>query len=78
MQKWEYKSMSIERGFYLNQARPWATAFNLNELGAEGWELVSVVPLSSLLSKPLPGDMGGTSAGFTSELFFYFKRPVKE
>jgi len=36
----------------------------LNELGAEGWELVSVIPV--------------TAKGTTDDAFAYFKHPIAE
>lgn len=42
----------------------------VSALGAEGWELVSVVPFSWLTGREF--------AGTTSGLYFFFKRPLKE
>lgn len=39
------------------------------ELGDQGWELVSVTPLSSIASSQ------GSYAGFTDVLIYWFKRP---
>ena len=41
--------------------------------GNQGWELISTLPTSSYLG--VPSEKCPDFAGFTSEVFFYFKRP---
>ena len=46
MEKWEYKIMSPEvKGWISKKIDPKAEQI-LNELGNEGWELVSITPLA--------------------------------
>ena len=82
-QKWEYKSVTIVRSAFSNaDFSAWAEAsgqsvkqlplpvsmlVKAKELGEEGWELVSVTPVSGF-SCP-------DCAGFTSQLNYWFKRP---
>jgi len=71
MQKWEYKALSLSRGYKHGfgsnaHAGSWEGDLDMQKMGEDGWELVSVVPISSFFEN---GD------GFTSELYFYFKRP---
>jgi hypothetical protein len=61
MNSWEYKVMKTDRTFWSGRDKKDPEVF-LNELGRDGWELVSVVPLSQ---------MGG---GTTTNLQFFFKR----
>lgn len=69
MTKWEYR-----RVFYDVRKSEYYGADNktydfeqdmLNELGFEGWELVSVT-----------SGIGGMTATFTLSFAFYFKRPI--
>jgi hypothetical protein len=71
MQKWEYKALARGRGYkggFSNDARDWNKKIieALPSLGENGWELVSVVPRSSLT--------GESVAGFTSDELWIFKR----
>jgi hypothetical protein len=44
--KWEYLTISIEaKGIWNKKFNEKASVEKLNELGAEGWELVSVTPI---------------------------------
>ena len=52
MDKWEYKVLKVEKSFFGTKDKE-DPAVRLNELGKEGWELVSVIPLES----------GGSTAG---------------
>jgi hypothetical protein len=52
MQKWEYKRV------------PYITENELDQLGNEGWELVSVV-----------ADVSGDAHGMSSSFVAYLKRP---
>lgn len=56
MQRWEYRIVSLRDGTYTS---------TLNELGREGWELVSVVrddppapPAEKRSGLPIPGALG--------------------
>ena len=76
MQKWDYKTLIRERSVkgprttdvYV-EANNWNRRIEdqLQGLGNDGWELVAVVPRSSLA--------GTHGAGFTSEELWVFKRP---
>jgi hypothetical protein len=70
MQPWEYKT--IHRSRALNDGHPgtWDddVESQLPELGAEGWELVAIVPRSSA-GRPV-------HAGVTSDELWVFKRPA--
>jgi len=45
--KWEYLTISIEaKGVWNKNLNEKASVEKLNQLGAEGWELVSVTPIS--------------------------------
>ena len=59
MTSWEYKVMKTEISIWSGKEKTDPEQF-LSELGRDGWELVSVVPLSQ----------GGT----TNNLQFFFKR----
>lgn len=61
MTSWEYKIIKTEKSFWSGKDRS-DTEQLLAELGRDGWELVSVVPLSQ---------MGG---GTTTGLQLFFKR----
>jgi hypothetical protein len=82
MQTWEYKAIIIGRSATnLADFSTWAEATGATvkelplpvsmptkaqELGAQGWELVSVAPVSSHVAN-------GT-AGFTDQIIYWFKR----
>ena len=94
MQKWEYYSVMLKRiptpkellslqpwgdyehwTHYDREAQEWVSANKwwLNtqrELGEAGWELVSAVSVAS--------GYGEDYCGNTTELLFYFKRPIPE
>ena len=61
MTSWEYKIMKTEKSFWSGKDRTDIEKL-LTEIGRDGWELVSVIPLSQ---------MGG---GTTTALQFFFKR----
>ena len=61
MASWEYKIIKTDKSFWTGKDKTDPEIF-LRELGREGWELVSVVPLSQA---------GG---GTTTNLQFFFKR----
>ena len=44
-----------------------------NQLGADGWELVSVTPVSTFAGDSTSAGVGGA----TTELLYWFKRPKK-
>jgi hypothetical protein len=61
MISWEYKVMKTAKAFWSGKDKTDPEQI-LSDLGRDGWELVSVVPLSQ---------MGG---GTTASLQFFFKR----
>jgi hypothetical protein len=65
MQKWEYWAESSETS-------PNSTEIlnRLNELGNNGWELVSVVTTSSV------GGHSATTLHKVDEYFYFFKKPL--
>lgn len=77
MQKWEYQEIRIHRVYRRNHlglggqdgatVEAWNPLVNLPKLGDDGWEMVSVVPISTRA--------GEYWAGVTDDLIFYFKRP---
>ena len=71
MQKWEYITKSVGRGYKGGlaggQATAWKGDINLEAMGQDGWELVAVVPVSSFHDQ--------NDNGFTTDLYYYFKRP---
>ena len=69
MQKWQYKIVSHETKKLLKKEKAQdAMSETVNSLGQEGWELVSVAPLSTTQGL----DLGGSTRAFT----FIFKRPI--
>ncbi len=82
-QTWEYKSIGIYRSALDNSEfsdwyetsgqtgkqlpPPVSMPAKANELGDQGWELVSVTPISN---RSCPD-----CAGFTSQISYWFKRP---
>ena len=83
-QAWEYKSIVIVRSAQSNAnwadwaevsgdvvktlPLPVAIPKKAKELGEQGWELVSITPISN--------NAGATDlAGFTSQINYWFKRP---
>ncbi len=70
MQKWEYTVIARHRGmqFMDGTAGSWDkdSGTFLPQMGADGWELASVVPQS---------DRGGNAAGLTTSELWIFKRP---
>ncbi len=70
MQKWEYKALARGRGYkggFSNDARDWNNKIieALPSLGENGWELVSVVPRSSLTGESV-ADSLAMSCGFSN------------
>lgn len=93
VQKWDYKVIVVSRTIGDNgwtsrtednnqQLKAASTLDRLKVLGQEGWELVSITPISSTYH---PGFENLTSvslnkstpsyAGFTSEVYYYLRRP---
>jgi len=72
MQKWEYKTCNWWRGikgvFAGGNAMDWKSDFNLDQLGNEGWELISAIPQSDI--------SGDQFSGVTTKVTFIFKRPL--
>jgi len=79
MQKWEYETITWARGTPstrelqpepISYHEPWDTFGNkdLDQMGADGWELVSVVPISD--------HVGVGAAGATTMLIFFYKKPI--
>lgn len=70
MSQWEYKLVTHEtKKLHKDQARVDAMSDALNDLGQQGWELVSVAPLSTTQGL----DLGGSTKAYT----FVLKRPVE-
>ena len=61
MTSWEYKVFKTEKSFWSGKDKSDIEKI-LNDFGRDGWELVSVAPISAM------------SAGTTNELQFFFKR----
>jgi hypothetical protein len=61
MTSWEYKVMKTGKTFWSGKDKTDPEQF-LSDLGRDGWELVSVIPLSQM------------SGGTTTSLQFFFKR----
>jgi hypothetical protein len=82
MNKWEYIWLFLHReAKVLGLQKPWFLNYPdgtrvenqqinaaIQKLGDEGWELVTVVPVSNLVSV-------GANEGWTNELQYIFKRP---
>jgi len=69
--KWEYKTVSIEaKGVWNKNINEESSIEQLNELGEEGWELVSAVPVERTGSF--------TQKTATYAFVFILKRPVKD
>lgn len=87
MTRWEYKTVLRSRGWptrgkkdvYVRGTDWDIDTDEVLALGEEGWELVSVVPISNVLGSygQWWGAGGETSdyAGFTNEQLWVFKRP---
>jgi hypothetical protein len=80
-QRWEYKWISVARAaktagdwtIWSENDNPLSTPVaigsKIRELGDQGWELISVTPISN--------HAGGVDiAGFTSQVSYFFKRPL--
>lgn len=76
IQKWEYSvfSLEVEQRFNDsdNDIDPDKYEAELDQLGAEGWELVSAFPMIG------PGGLGGPVCAVTLRIGFAMKRPVRE
>lgn len=70
MQKWEYQIGRSGRNIGFFKVGDWEKSFTLEEMGQNGWELVAVLPISSI--------SGLGASGVTTEIFYYFKRPIQE
>jgi hypothetical protein len=72
MRKWEYATIQRRRdyGGLGQEAGDWDLQIEeqLTRLGDDGWELISVVPGSSV--------SGDALAGLTTEELWIFKRPL--
>lgn len=70
MEKWEFQSVlfDVYKGKYASLDERFLLEKDMFEsLGSEGWELVSVVPITET-KEP--------DATHTSQIYFYFKRPL--
>lgn len=69
MEKWEYNVITTKREMRLFAKSVWSVDVEamLPELGEDGWELVSVTPISS--------QYGESVSGYTTEEKWVFKRP---
>ena len=76
MTKWEYKIIKQHREYQSGWTKSNITAWQpdldsqINAIGLLGWELVSVVPISSQPS--------AITNGITTELCYYFKKAIHE
>ena len=71
MQKWEYRFERATRhwrGGLKTGWSAWEYSCIHNNLGSEGWELVSACPVST--------STGETWAGCTTMIIYAFKRPL--
>lgn len=69
VQQWEYKVVTHETKRLLKGDEALAAmSTTLNQLGQDGWELVSVAPWSTTQGL----DLGGSTKAYT----FVFKRPL--
>jgi hypothetical protein len=75
MKKWEYKYELRKRDAV---ARKWDNdiASKLNGLGAEGWELVGISPRSGDMNSGELCTNHYSTAGFTTEELWVFKREI--
>ena len=64
--KYEYKVISPEMSGWVKKKVNDDTKVLLNELGQDGWELVSVTPVTA--------NMGTSWGGTTANFVFFFKR----
>jgi len=70
VQKWQYKIVTYETKKLLKEEDAQETmSETVNDLGQDGWELVSIAPLSTTQGL----DLGGSTKAFT----FVFKRPLQ-
>ena len=86
-QAWEYKTIVIVRSAQSNAtwsdwaevsgdaaktlSLPVSVPKKAQELGEQGWELVSITPISNNAGSATGSDL----AGFTSQIMYWFKRP---
>lgn len=65
--QWEYMTVVTRREAKGsgNRSPEWEPRVDLNRLGAEGWEVVGIVPVS---------DWHGESSGYTTQLQYVMKR----
>jgi hypothetical protein len=83
-QQWEYKAIHRTRGAGKDASGawwaapwdvPWATLEErLAQLGAQGWELVAIVPGADMVTGS-GADMQRDFTGFTTSQTWVFKRP---
>jgi hypothetical protein len=68
MQKWEYQTIITGRDvkWLSGKVTDWNPPIDLEKLGEDGWELISVVPIA--------GNQGSAS-GITHQLIIFFKHP---
>ena len=66
--KWEYKVVTPKMEGWITKRVSAETYRELDELGAQGWELVAVTPVTANTGT----SWGGTTASFV----FFFKRQV--
>ncbi len=89
MQRWEYRTIHRTRQMQYEATEDWVSCGpwtpadiddELNKLGAEGWELVSVSPRSNHGSNGAYTSAGRGRypivSGLTNSELFVFKRPV--
>lgn len=69
MENWEYKVVSFDTGYWTKTGLPDDLNIQIDRFGAQGWELVNVVPLC----KP-----SVFSYGRTSSIVVFFKRKITD
>ena len=65
MSKWEYQTITLKRELNWGSLTQWSQSIDLNKLGEDGWELVSIVPIA---------DYEVGCSGLTHQLHYVFKR----
>jgi hypothetical protein len=87
-QTWEYKVINgtrvtnaVEGTEKFRRADSWSwfengkeVSFDMNQLGGQGWDLVSAIPISSWAGRWQVNGESSNYAGFTTDITYTFKR----